>query len=151
MNIHWKVWCWSWSSNALATWWKETTYWKRPWWWEILKAGGKGGTEDETAGWHPWLNAHEFEQTLGDSERQGSQMCYTVHEVAKSWTQFRIKKQQMVCLHVFYGISLIICYINISKASVRKQKNTAMHLYQLVNIVKYNKLKFLLQTLYFKL
>ena len=25
-------------------------------------------TEDETIGWHHRLNAHEFEQTLGDSE-----------------------------------------------------------------------------------
>ena len=29
-------------------------------------------TEDEMAGWHHWLNGHEFEQTLGDSEGQGS-------------------------------------------------------------------------------
>ena len=26
------------------------------------------GTEDEMVGWHHWLNGHEFEQTLGDSE-----------------------------------------------------------------------------------
>ena len=32
----------------------------------------KGVTEDEMAGWHHWLNKHEFEQTLGDSEGQGS-------------------------------------------------------------------------------
>ena len=29
-------------------------------------------TEDEMVGWHHWLNAHEFEQTPGDSEGQGS-------------------------------------------------------------------------------
>ena len=23
LNIHWKDWCWSWSSNTLATWWKN--------------------------------------------------------------------------------------------------------------------------------
>ena len=28
----------------------------------------KGLTEDKTAGWHHWLNGHEFEQTQGDSE-----------------------------------------------------------------------------------
>ena len=28
----------------------------------------KGMTEDKIAGWHHRLNAHEFEQTLGDSE-----------------------------------------------------------------------------------
>ena len=35
-------WCWSWSSNTLATWWKELTPWKRPRCWERLKAGGEG-------------------------------------------------------------------------------------------------------------
>ena len=29
-------------------------------------------TEDEMVGWHHQLNGHEFEQTLGDSEGQGS-------------------------------------------------------------------------------
>ena len=30
LNIHWRDWCWSWSSNALATWCKELTHLKRP-------------------------------------------------------------------------------------------------------------------------
>ena len=32
-------------------------------------------TEDELVGWHHQLNRHEFEQTLGDSEGQGSLAC----------------------------------------------------------------------------
>ena len=32
----------------------------------------KGVTEDEMVGWHHQLNGHEFQQTLGDSEGQGS-------------------------------------------------------------------------------
>ena len=32
-------------------------------------------TEDEMAGWHHRLNGQEFEQTLGDDERQGSLVC----------------------------------------------------------------------------
>ena len=35
----------------------------------------KGMTKDETVGWHHWLNGHESEQTLGDSEGQGSLAC----------------------------------------------------------------------------
>ena len=31
-----------------------------------------GTTEDTMFGWHLWFNGHEFEQALGDSERQGS-------------------------------------------------------------------------------
>ena len=47
LNIHWKDWCWKWSSNTLATWCKELTHWKRPWCWERLKAGG----ERDNRGW----------------------------------------------------------------------------------------------------
>ena len=32
-------------------------------------------TEDEIVGWYHQLNGHEFEQTLGDGERQGSLVC----------------------------------------------------------------------------
>ena len=35
----------------------------------------KGATEDEMVGQHQGLNGHEFEETLGDSERQGSLVC----------------------------------------------------------------------------
>ena len=32
-------------------------------------------TEDEMVGWHHRLNGHEFEQTPGVGDRQGSLMC----------------------------------------------------------------------------
>ena len=35
----------------------------------------KKAIEDEMAGWHHQLNGHKFEQTLGDSEGQGSLAC----------------------------------------------------------------------------
>ena len=35
----------------------------------------KGVTEDKMVEWHHWLNGHEFEQTPGDSEGQGSLAC----------------------------------------------------------------------------
>ena len=31
LNIHWKDWSWNWSSNILATWCEEPTYWERSW------------------------------------------------------------------------------------------------------------------------
>ena len=35
---------------------------KRPWWWEILKAGGEGATVNAMmVGWHHQLDGHEFE------------------------------------------------------------------------------------------
>ena len=42
--IHWKDWCWSSSSNTLATWSEELTHWKRSWCWERLKAKSKEGS-----------------------------------------------------------------------------------------------------------
>ena len=46
----------------------------------------EGETEDEMVGWHHRLNGHEFEQTLGCGEGQGSLAC-AVHGVTKSQTQ----------------------------------------------------------------
>ena len=51
LNIHWKGWCWSWNSNTLATWCEDPTYWKRPWCWERMRAGGKG----DDRGWDGWM------------------------------------------------------------------------------------------------
>ena len=34
-----------------------------------------GAAEDEMVGWHHRLNGHEFEQTLEDTEGQGSLVC----------------------------------------------------------------------------
>ena len=33
-------------------------------------------TEDEMVRWHHQLDGHEFEQTAGDSEGQGSLVCF---------------------------------------------------------------------------
>ena len=70
-------WCWSWSSNTLATSCKELTQWKRPRWWGRLKAEGEGTTEDEMVGWHHRLDGHEFEQAPGVGNGQGSLACYS--------------------------------------------------------------------------
>ena len=35
----------------------------------------KGAMEDEMVGWHHWLSGHEFEETQGESEGQGSMVC----------------------------------------------------------------------------
>ena len=51
LNIHWKDWCWSWSSNTLSTWCEELTHWKRLWYWERLRTGGEG----EDRKWDSWV------------------------------------------------------------------------------------------------
>ena len=53
LNIHWKDWCWSWSSNTLDTWCKEPDHWKIFWCWERFSARGKGGNR----GWDYWMES----------------------------------------------------------------------------------------------
>ena len=45
---------------------------RKDWWQEEERV-----TEDEMVGWHHQLNGHEFEQTPGDGEGQGSLECYS--------------------------------------------------------------------------
>ena len=51
LNIHYRDWCWSWSTNTLTTWCKETTHWKRTWCRKRLKAGEEGSDR----GWDGWM------------------------------------------------------------------------------------------------
>ena len=72
LNIHLKDWCWSWSSNSLATCCKELTHWKRPWCWERLKAGG----ERDNSKWDGWMVINSTDMSLRKlSEGQGSLAC----------------------------------------------------------------------------
>ena len=53
-------------------------------------AGDDWVTEDEMVGWHHQLNGHEFEQTLGDSEGQGSLVCCSLWGPQESDTTKRL-------------------------------------------------------------
>ena len=87
-NIHWKDWCWSWSSNTVATWCKESTHWKRSCWWKRLTAGGEGDDRE----WDGWM-ASPIQQTWAWANsrrwwRTGKPVLHAaVHDVAKSQTQ----------------------------------------------------------------
>ena len=37
----------------------------------------RGGQQNKMVGWHHWLHGHEFEQTAGDGEEQGSLVCHS--------------------------------------------------------------------------
>ena len=51
LNIHWRDSCCSWNSNTLATWCKELTRLKIPWYWERLKVREEGYDR----GWDGWM------------------------------------------------------------------------------------------------
>ena len=72
----------------------------------------KGVTEDEMVGWHHWLNGHEFEQTHGESKRQGSLVCCSTWgcRVGQDWvtqqeqvkipsaSEYKVLPVTLVCL-----------------------------------------------------
>ena len=64
----------------------------------------KGMTEDEMVGWHHWLNGRESEQTLGDSEGQGSRPW----GCRKSDTTERLNNRKMGRTSLFH-LLLLAC------------------------------------------
>ena len=54
---------------------KNWLIWKDPDAGKDWRLEEKGTTEDEMVAWHHWVNGHEFEQTPGDGEGQGSLVC----------------------------------------------------------------------------
>ena len=91
LNIHWKDWCWSWSSNSLATWCEELIHLKRLWFWKRLRAGEELGNR----GWDGWITSLAqwtwVEKTPGDGEdREGWHGCspwsYKKSYILRDWT-----------------------------------------------------------------
>ena len=54
----------------------------------------KGTTEDEVAGWHHWLNGHEFEQILGDGEREENLACCSPWDHKEADTTEQLNKNK---------------------------------------------------------
>ena len=63
-------------TDTLATWCEELTNWKRPWFWERLKAGGEG----DNRGWDGWMASPTqwtwVWEALGVGDGQESLVCY---------------------------------------------------------------------------
>ena len=75
-----------------------------------------GVTEDEMVGWNHRLNRHEFEQTLGDNEGQGSLVCCSLWGWKESGTTQRLNNRVTLNLTVaIYKIYKYTIYKNIQK------------------------------------
>ena len=84
-----------WSSNILATWCKELTHWKRPWYWERLRAGGEGGNR----GWEGWVaspiqwtNSSEIVKER-EAWRAASPWGCKESDATSDWTSLKINIQ----------------------------------------------------------
>ena len=70
----------------------------------------KGMTKDEMAGWHHWLDGHEFEQVLGVCEGQGNLVCYSPW-VSKSRTHLSNWTELKNCIIKIFSNCLVV-YLN---------------------------------------
>ena len=53
-------------------------------------------TEGKMVGWHHHLNGREFEQALGDGERQGGLACCSPWDRKESDTTERLNNNKMI-------------------------------------------------------
>ena len=67
----------------------------------------KGVTEDEMVGWHHWLNGHEFEQTQGDSERQGNLVCCSSWSHGESDTTWQLNNNNNLSIPTFMWVFIM--------------------------------------------
>ena len=63
---------------------------------EMILMLRKRVTEDDMVGWHHELSVHEFEQTPGNSEEQGSLACCSPQGHKESDTTDRVKNSNNI-------------------------------------------------------
>ena len=78
-------WWWSLNSKSLATWYKELSYQKRPWFGERLKAGGEGDDRMDGNTDSVDMSLSKLQEMVKDREAWRA----AVHGVAKSQTRLK--------------------------------------------------------------
>ena len=109
----------------------------------------KGTTEDEMAGWHPWLDGHEFEWTPGVGDGQGGLACCDSWGRKESdsteqlnWTEHKIlsdNPSQINKLITYFSINSRDVWVYIfaeCKSEVEFSSNINTNIFILMNILK---------------
>ena len=139
LSVHWKDWCWSWNSNTLATWCEELAHLKRPWCWEILKAGG----EADDRGWDGWMTSPtqqtgisvnsgswRWTQRPGVLQSMGSQRVGNDWATELNWKLFLcrgIPNLCIWCLSIWGGTDVIMMDIKCTISDLITPKPSSTH------------------------
>ena len=98
--------------------------------WEEWGQEENGVTEDEMIRWHHWGIGHEFEQTLGESEGQGSLVCCSPwgsrvrHDLV---TEQQHTSPQFLCLSYIEGHNKVSVHQG-DKETTNKTKKRLAHM-----------------------
>ena len=103
--------------HTLATWYEELLIWKDPDTGKDWRQEEKGMTEYEMAGWHNWLDGHEFEQAPGVDDGQRSLACrspwgHKESDTAEqmNWTELiKFKSDSLKVIQLTFVVTFRLC------------------------------------------
>ena len=155
--MHWKDWCWGWSSNAWPPAVKNWLIGKDPDAGKDWRREEKGTTEDEMVGWHHQLDGHEFEQGLqvewtgkpGVPRSIGCKESDTTEQL--NWTSNKACQSTFLERQIFFfnpSQNNVLENNNklLGKLNFKKSPKTTKHKFKSLSFFRFNTQKLFCQT-----